>query len=113
MGRPSKTQVSNDFSSEEEEEDASAAASHQIVDDEEELEAVARSASSDDDDNSPDEAAEDDDEDKQVKPYLTISYFHLCFSDFASCTAFFTFSFAIVFVRCVLMFSFATCLDFS
>ncbi|KAG5038971.1 hypothetical protein JHK86_019811 [Glycine max] len=65
MGRPSKTQVSNDFSSEEEEEDASAAASHQIVDDEEELEAVARSASSDDDDNSPDEAAEDDDEDKQ------------------------------------------------
>ena len=40
MGRPSKTQVSNDFSSEEEEEDASAAASHQIVDDEEELEAV-------------------------------------------------------------------------
>ncbi|KAG5023899.1 hypothetical protein JHK85_020241 [Glycine max] len=64
MGRPSKTQVSNDFSSEEEEEDASAAASHQIVDDEEELEAVARSASSDDDDNSPDEAAEDDDEDK-------------------------------------------------
>ncbi|RDX66163.1 ISWI chromatin-remodeling complex ATPase CHR17, partial [Mucuna pruriens] len=63
MGRPSKTQVSNDSSSEEEEEDA--AANHQIEDDDDELEAVARSASSDDDDNSPDEAGEDDDEDKQ------------------------------------------------
>ncbi|KAH1200793.1 ISWI chromatin-remodeling complex ATPase CHR17 [Glycine max] len=66
MGRPSKTQVSNEFSSEEEKEEASAAAAnHEIEDDDEELEAVARYVSSDDDDNSPDEAAEDDDEDKQ------------------------------------------------
>ncbi|XP_027330198.1 ISWI chromatin-remodeling complex ATPase CHR11-like [Abrus precatorius] len=60
MGRPSKTQDSNDSTSEEED----AAANHQIEDDEEELEAVARSASSDDEDNAPDEAGEDDD-DKQ------------------------------------------------
>ncbi|CAJ1941150.1 unnamed protein product [Sphenostylis stenocarpa] len=63
MGRPSKTQVSNDSTSEEEEEDVAAADNHQIEDDDEELEAVAQSASSDDDDNSPDEAADDDDDD--------------------------------------------------
>ncbi|TKY54119.1 putative chromatin-remodeling complex ATPase chain [Spatholobus suberectus] len=61
MGRPSKTQVSNDSTSSSED----AAANHQIEEDDEELEAVARSASSDDDDNSPERAAEDDDEDKQ------------------------------------------------
>ncbi|BAT77166.1 hypothetical protein LR48_Vigan01g309900 [Vigna angularis] len=64
MGRPSKTQVSNDTTSDEEEEDV-AADNHQIEDDEEELQAVAQSASSDDDDNSPDEAADDDDDNKQ------------------------------------------------
>ncbi|KAL2339072.1 hypothetical protein Fmac_013518 [Flemingia macrophylla] len=65
MGRPSKTQVSNDSTSDEEEEDGSPAANHQIEDDDEELEAVARSASSDDADNSSDLPAEEDDEDKQ------------------------------------------------
>ncbi|WVZ13083.1 hypothetical protein V8G54_017613 [Vigna mungo] len=64
MGRPSKTQVSNDTTSDEEEEDV-AADNHQIEDDDEELQAVAQSASSDDDDNSPDEAADDDDDNKQ------------------------------------------------
>ncbi|QCD79950.1 ISWI chromatin-remodeling complex ATPase CHR11-like [Vigna unguiculata] len=65
MGRPSKTQVSNDSTSDEEEEEEVAADNHQIEDDDEELEAVAQSASSDDDDNSPDEAADDDDDNKQ------------------------------------------------
>lgn len=113
MGRPSKTQVSNDTTSDEEEEDV-AADNHQIEDDDEELQAVAQSASSDDDDNSPDEAAADDDDDnKQVIFNPNLCVFVCGVHRFRLVYCIFVFTFALNFFTAFLYFPFATPLDFA
>lgn len=105
MGRPSKTQVSNDSTSDEEEEEEVAADNHQIEDDDEELEAVAQSASSDDDDNSPDEAADDDDDNKQVISNPNLCIFICGRSPILSCVLHFRVYFCAKFIHCLYIFS--------